>query len=136
MRKAIALLLLVGLLAAFEASPAMAGKKKTGEFIATGVPAADLCPSEAVETVHKKSEPFKAPAAGVLTFGLKVAPVGDWDIYALTPDGGELGSSVGSVGAQDIVTVELAKKQEILMVACNWAGEPTVTINWTFTYTK
>ncbi|MGH2730837.1 MAG: hypothetical protein ACRDJI_09560 [Actinomycetota bacterium] len=144
MRKAIAALLIGGLVLALGTAPATAKKKRTKKgsvavqalpFPVTGNAMEGGC-LNGVEGAHKHSEPFTTPGAGVLTVDLS-AFEGDWDLHVTDASGTVLASStagqpVAPPGEQ--VVVALAARQEIAMVACNWAGGPSATLNWAFVY--
>lgn len=95
---------------------------------------------EGVDGIHKVAEPFRAPAAGSLVIHLEGLS-GDWDLYALGSSGERLGASEnaqvldGSDG-DERVTVPVKRRQQVQMVACNWLGEPEVTVYFDFTPKK
>ncbi|MDP3711199.1 MAG: hypothetical protein Q8R60_01775 [Mycobacteriales bacterium] len=81
--------------------------------------------------------PFTVPAAGTLKVELS-GYVNDWDLLLMDGAGKELAGS-GSGGyapapAPEVVTVKFKKKTPVQIVACNWAGGPTGTVTYTFTY--
>ena len=84
---------------------------------------------------------FKAPAAGSLKIEITDF-VGDWDL--LIQD--DKGRDVGSAGAVDVgaptapdpdaTSMKIKKPGTFKLIACNWAGGPTATVKYTFTYAK
>jgi hypothetical protein len=144
MRKALAALLISALVLALGTAPATAKKKRTKKgsvtvqalpFPVTNSAMEGGCLNGA-EGVHKHSEPFKAPGSGLLTVDL-VTFDGDWDLHVTDASGTVLGSSTAGqpvVPPGEQVVVALAARQEIAMVACNWVGGPSATLNWAFVY--
>ena len=62
---------------------------------------------------------------------------GDWDLYVLTETGESLGASEQSqtleeFHRQERVMVHLEPQEPVGMAACNWLGEPEVTVHFTF----
>lgn len=95
---------------------------------------------EGVDGIHKVAEPFQAPAAGSLVINIEGLS-GDWDLYALGSSGERLGASEGAQVLEgsdgyERVTVALKPRQQVQMVACNWLGEPEVTVHFEFTPKK
>jgi len=125
------------------AAPALAAKKKSGSFSASGVPfpGPDGCNGShgAVEGVSVTSETFKAPFNGFLTVTMSGFE-GDWDLFLNDADGNEMMSSTESQlqGAPptEEVLFPLKKKTEVMMSACNWVGGPSATVDWEFVGTK
>lgn len=86
-------------------------------------------------------EPFKAPAAGKLAVKL-TGFTGDWDLLITdAKKGSELGAgSASDIGnpatpASEAATVKVKKAGTTYnIIACNWAGGPTGTVTYTFTY--
>src|SRR5918992_148496 len=101
MRKAVILIMAMGLVAALVA-PAAAQKKKTveEEWTATAPvpgPAAQVDPSTCgIENASFVSHPFSTPGKGVLDVSMDQF-VGDWDLYVRDGDGNTIGSSTGFV---------------------------------------
>ncbi|HYO61820.1 MAG TPA: PPC domain-containing protein, partial [Actinomycetota bacterium] len=100
MRKALASLVALGLVASFSASPALAGKAKKKKTISetievTAVPFPNLSSHTGTaspgctagqEGVHKHTHPFEAPGSGVLTLSMS-GFTGDWDLYVFNAEG-------------------------------------------------
>ena len=82
---------------------------------------------------------FKAPAAGKLK--VTVTDIyGDWDLLITDGAGIERGSS-GSGGygtpvapSTESTTVKIKKAGTYNIIACNWAGAPTASVKYVFTY--
>lgn len=136
---------------AVSASPATAAPRKpvTKTYTATAPTpdpsnAADstpypVCPQNVPQSFHV--ETFKAPGVGKLAVEV-TGFQGDWDL--LVVDGAK-GSMLGSSGnggygtpataSVEKVTVKVKKAgTAIKIIACNWAGTPTSTVKYTFTY--
>lgn len=148
MRKALVSILLIGLVGAIP-TWAEAGKKKTvtvtKEFSAG--PHAPMPMTSSVdprgctfgeEGVHKTSVPYKTPGKGVLSVELSGFE-GDWDLHVLDGDGNALAvSNQGQPEAAQMEAIQilLGAKQEIQIVACNWAGGPTASGTYIYKYKK
>jgi hypothetical protein len=86
-------------------------------------------------------EPFKAPATGKLAVKL-TGFTGDWDLLITdAKKGTEVGSGGGSdvstpaAPATEATTIKVKKAGTTYnIIACNWAGGPTGTVTYTFTY--
>ena len=83
---------------------------------------------------------FTAPAPGKLKVEL-YNYTGDWDLLLLDSKGTELAAgselalSTPNAPATETMTVKVKKsKTKYQIVACNWAGGPTGTVKYTFTY--
>ena len=141
MRKAIAGLLALGLIAGFTL-PAFAGKTKTkkGSFTAVAVPypvTGDVSEGGClggIEGVNKKSVAFKPPANGVLSAKLILFEL-DWDFFITDAAGNPLATSDSfnpTDGPGEAVSASVAKGKTVYIVACNWAGGPTARADWVF----
>src|SRR5687768_12465786 len=103
MRKALASLIALGLVASFTATPALAGKakkKKVTKTISetidvTAVPFPNYSSYTATaqpgcsagqEGVHKMTKAFETPGAGTLTLSMS-GFTGDWDLYVFDDAG-------------------------------------------------
>lgn len=91
---------------------------------------------DGVDGIHKVSEPFRAPASGALTVHVESLS-GDWDIYVLGTRNEQLGVSdnaqlLDGADGEERLTVGLSRNQRVQMVACNWLGEPEVTVHFDF----
>jgi hypothetical protein len=128
------------------ALPALAGKTTKGSFsavapvpypasFADGADAGQDCLASN-EGVSRATKALKIPAAGKLTASMGDFQ-GDWDLYVFNKAGSELASSHadnvqgGIVGEKLSVTIPI--KQTVNIVACNWSGGPTATVNYKFT---
>lgn len=122
------------------------GGEEPGSFVARAVPfpamQSDIYyPGKGsclagMEGIHKVSTPFHDPASGTLTVHLEGLS-GDWDIYVLGKGGDVLGRSenaqvLDGAEGKERVAVPLASRQRVRMVACNWLGEPEVTVKFDF----
>ena len=147
MRTAI-LVLAAAVASATAVSPAVAAPKKpiTKTYTANA-PAPDptnaasekytVCAQVVPQSFDKQE--FKAPAAGKLAVEVS-GIIGDWDLLVMDAAGNEVSSS-GSGGygtpttpSTESVKVKIKKKGSYFIVACNWAGAPTATVKYTFTY--
>ncbi len=97
----------------------------------------NVCPQTVPNSFH--TETFKAPAAGKLA--VKVTGIiGDWDLLIMNDKKSEAGySGSGGYGtpvstSTESATVKVKKAGTFYIVACNWAGAPTATVSYTFTY--
>lgn len=157
MRKALASLIAIGLVASFAATPALAGKKskkkatKTiSETIeATAVPFPNYSSYTGTETpgctagqegVHKLTTPFETPGPGTLTLTMS-GFTGDWDLYLFDDAGVPIArSDIEQVGPtmappEEKIVMPLAKGRTYDLVVCNWAGAPEATAEMTYVYT-
>lgn len=150
MRRAVIALALAALVAALGAVPALAGGKTTKDsFDAQALPFPNYSSETGTaqrsclagqEGVHKVSHPFTAPAKGVLSAKVE-GFTGDWDLFLTDSTGKELAGSVGDQieggdPATEEVSLPLKPKQVVNIVPCNFAGQPTVTVNFQFTTKK
>ncbi len=81
------------------------------------------------------TEVFKVPAAGTLKVEL-TGYVGDWDLLLMDAAKEELANSglTDVQGAPEVLAVKFKKATTASIVACNWAGGPTGTVKYTFTF--
>jgi hypothetical protein len=135
--------------AAVSAPPALAAPKKkpvtktyavtaaapdpTNYAQAGGVGKYSVCAQNVPGSFDKQA--FQVPAAGSLTVELSGFQ-GDWDLLLEDSDDSELaaGGSSGT-GGSETVDVRFKKAQKVSIVACNWAGTPTASVKYTFTFT-
>jgi hypothetical protein len=142
------LVLAAAVVTATAASPAMATTKKkpiTKTYTATA-PAPDPTNAAGGYTVCAQTVPqsfdkqaFNAPAAGKLAVEVD-GIIGDWDLLITDAAGNEVSSS-GSGGygtpvapSTESVKVKIKRKGSYNIIACNWAGAPTATVKYVFTY--
>lgn len=145
MRRTAALTAVALLAVGASAAPSQAAKKKpkpiTKTYTATA-PMPDpsnyaglgysVCAQNVPQSFHE--ERFTAPAAGNLKVTLKDY-TGDWDLLLEDGGGAELSySGASDVGAPEEVYLKLKKKEQVVIVACNFAGAPTATVSYTFTF--
>ena len=82
---------------------------------------------------------FKAPAAGSLKLELS-GFYGDWDLLVMNSKKAEVGAggagdvSTPAAPTKETATIKIKKAETFTIVACNWAGGPTGTVKYTFTY--
>ena len=84
-----------------------------------------------VDNVNKHFHEFEAPRKGKFEVGIP-ALTGDWDLFVTDPEGNVLVESSGDSGEPEHTELKLKKAQQISIVACNWAGEPQVTVEYSF----
>ena len=148
MRKVIAVIAAAGLVAALGAAPASAGKpKKVHEtFGANLLPFPNLSSatgtekpgcSAGQENVHWVGHEFVSPGKGTLRLWME-GFTGDHDLYIFMDDVALGRSDQAQVpdGAppEEEVSFPLKKGQKILLVACNWFGEPSVEAHFEGTF--
>lgn len=82
-------------------------------------------------------EEFTAPEAGTIKAELS-GYVGEWDFLLTDDKGRELASSgiLDVTGAPEKITYKFKKPGTVNLIACNWAGGPTGTVKYTFTFAK
>lgn len=91
-----------------------------------------VCAQNVPQSFH--TEVFQVPAAGSLKVEVKDYQ-GDWDLLLLDADREELATGGSSdLGVPEIAVVKFKRKTTMSIVACNWAGSPTATVTYTFTY--
>ncbi|MGH2755147.1 MAG: hypothetical protein ACRDLB_12030 [Actinomycetota bacterium] len=84
-----------------------------------------------VDGVHKHFHEFEAPRKGKFEVGIPQL-TGDWDLFVTDPEGNVLAESSGDRGVPEHTELKLKKAQQISIVTCNWAGEPQVTVEYSF----
>lgn len=152
MRKTLASLIALGLVASFSATPALAGKKKKTKTInetisVTAVPFPNLSShtgkptpgcTAGQEGVHKLTTAFETPGSGTLTLSMS-GFTGDWDLYVM--DGNVAIARSDNAQVPDMAPPEekielpLAKGKTYDLVVCNWAGAPQATAELKYVYT-
>ena len=85
----------------------------------------------AVDGVHKHLHEFEAPRKGKLEVGIPVI-TGDWDLFVTDTEGNVLTESSDGNGVAEHTELKMKKAQQISIVTCNWAGEPQVTVEYSF----
>lgn len=89
-----------------------------------------------VEGINKLTVPFETPWSGVLVVELFDFEF-DWDLHLTSSDGSPIDASANSQptdpGVEEL-TLELAKGEEVQMVACNWLGGSEATLRYTYTH--
>lgn len=139
-----ATLVTAGLAGDAGAAPKKKPKPITKTYEATA-PAPDFT-NLASDGVCKRNVPqswhthtFKAPAAGRLAVVVSEF-LGDWDVIILDPKGTEIAK--GDLLEQgtpvtpetEPASAKIRKAGSYQIIACNWAGGPTATVKYTFTY--
>ncbi|MDT7572020.1 MAG: hypothetical protein QOE05_2194 [Actinomycetota bacterium] len=130
--------------AAVAAPPAMAAPKKkpiTKTYTATaplpdpsnyGMQGYSVCAMNVPSSFDRQE--FQVPAAGTLAVEVS-GYQGDWDLLLLDSDDSELSTGGSSdLGVPETTEVRFKKAQKVSIIACNWAGTPTATVKYTFTY--
>ena len=94
-----------------------------------------VCAQNVPQSFHVEN--FKAPAPGKLKIEMSGFQ-GDWDLLLTDGKGSELANSGLTQPADpptESLTVKVKKKgADFRIIACNWAGGPTGTVKYTFTY--
>ena len=94
-----------------------------------------VCAQNVPQSFH--SEPFKAPGAGKLKVEMSGFQ-GDWDLLIVDSKGAEIANSGGTQPADpptEQLTIKVKKAGvSYNIIACNWAGGPTATVKYTFTF--
>jgi hypothetical protein len=91
-----------------------------------------VCAQNVPSSFDKRT--IQIPAAGTLAVELSGFQ-GDWDLLLEDSDDSELAAGGSSdLGAAETTEVRFKKAQKVSIVGCNWAGTPTATVKYTFTY--
>ena len=134
---------LVTVTAAGAASPALAAKPKPkpikGSFTATANPdptsnnpGVDTGTCNPTTPTARVTKAFTVPAAGTLE--VKANNMLDWTLD-LRDAGGVIADSDGTdPDSAESMVVKFKKKTVVTIGACNFAGEPTITPTYVFTY--
>ena len=139
--RTVAVTSLVAVAAAGTLSPALAGPAKkpitktyeVGPLTPDPTPiAGDIC--DPVTPTARHSEPFKVPAAGRLKVDIEF--VGDWALAMRdSKKGTRLAESDGaSPETPESMDVKFKRATEVFIDSCNFAGAPTATVTYTFTF--
>lgn len=142
MNKTLTVTLVLVAVGAGSMAPAVAGTKKTiTKTYTASAPLPDptnvaggysVCAQRVPGSFDIKE--FKVPAAGKLKVEV-TNYTNDWDALLMDADKAELGESgSGGVGGPEVIEVKFKKAQTVSIVACNWAGGPTATVKYVFTY--
>ena len=94
-----------------------------------------VCEQTVPQSFHV--EEFSAPEAGTIKAELS-GYVGEWDFLMTDDKGREVASSgiLDVTGAPEKMTYKFKKSGTVNIIACNWAGGPTGTVKYVFTYAK
>ncbi|MEO7837375.1 MAG: Calx-beta domain-containing protein [Acidimicrobiales bacterium] len=139
MRRIVFSLIATGLLLGLPASPVQAHGANAETYTANApVPFSTSefansggC-SNGVEGVHKDSHPFSRPVPGTLDLTMTTS-AGDWDIHIFDADTGVLVAQGVRFTGTEIVSAPVQAGQNLILEACNFAGPPTATVDYTFT---
>ncbi len=149
MRK-LALVLAAGLVVGSLATPAAAGKKPVKVHESFGgnlLPLPNLSShtgtekpgcSAGQEGVHWVGQEFTSPGKGTLRLYME-GFTGDHDLYVFQDDVKVAESvqeqvSESPAPAEEEILIGLKKGQKVLLVACNWAGQPQVEAHYEGTF--
>jgi len=81
------------------------------------------------------SHPFTVPAKGTLVVSLE--NMFDWSLALRDTSGADLATSDGSLPtSKESLEFPFKKKTQVVFDACNFLGEPSVKVTYTFTYKK
>jgi hypothetical protein len=123
-----------GALGAPKPKPKPKPKPITGSYQASALPdpsATSAC--QPLLPTARFTREFKVPAAGRLLVELQNTL--DWAAAVRAADGTILGDAdASSPEVKEAVEVTFKKAQKISIDACNFAGEPEITVKYTFTY--
>lgn len=148
MRKVIAVIAAAGLVATLGAAPASAGKAKKvhGTWGATLAPFPNLSSATGTprpgcsggqENVHWVGQEFVSPGKGTLRVYME-GFTGDHDLYVFMGDVAYARSDQAQVpdGAppEEEVSIPLKKGDKLVLVACNWFGQPDVEAHFEGTF--
>jgi hypothetical protein len=153
MRKGLAAVFVVGLLASFAALPATAARKKsmvkkswtatapTPNPVAGEVDSRGCAGGTGQEDVNKDTYTFKTPKhrrRGTLT--VRIDFQGSWDLHILDSKNKELAKSdydnTTYVGYEQVSGLRLRPRQTVQIVSCNWAGSPQASGKLTYAYRR
>jgi hypothetical protein len=140
MRRAIVYVLTAALVASLVAAPAAANRHRRvhvhESFAAEALPFPNLSGVTGterrgcfagIEDVHWVGENFRSPGRGRLDVYME-GFLGDWDLAVFDRRGRVLAESLqdqtAGAEAEERLRVRLRRNQRIVMVACNWLGEP------------
>jgi hypothetical protein len=144
MRKAISILIGVGLVAVLIVPAAAKPKKVHGTFGATLAPFPNYSSATQTERpgcaggeegAHWVGHEFTSPGKGNLRFYME-GFTGDHDIYVFDPKTeiaigrGEQPQVPDGAPPEEEVILPLKRKQKVLLVACNWFGQPEVEAHY------
>jgi hypothetical protein len=95
--------------------------------------------SSGQENLHWVGKQFKSPGVGTLRFYME-GFTGDHDIYIFAADGelplarGEQAQVPDGAPPEEEIRLPLKKGQKVILVACNWLGEPSVEAHYEGTF--
>jgi hypothetical protein len=142
MNRRLALVATTGLGIAALVGPATAAPKTmSGTYTANGLPdptpyAGTTCVPTLPTNASRHNKPLTVPAGGTLKMEVTSDSL-DWSIAVLDSKGRMIACQDSSeVEAKEKLTAKLKTAGKYTMVANNFAGTPTATIKWSFTYGK
>jgi hypothetical protein len=140
--RTVAVTSLVAVAAAGTLTPALAAPKdkkpitktyEVGPLLPDPTPIlGDVCTPTIEQARH--AEPFKVPAAGRLKVDIEF--VGDWALGLRdAKKGSQIAFSDGSTPeTPESMDVKFKRATDVFIDACNFAGAPTATVTYTFTF--
>ena len=99
----------------------------------------EVCAMAVPQSFHV--EKFTAPGPGTLKVAIE-GFVGDWDMLIQDPKGADvaaataINTSTPASPSGDSAAVKVKKAGDYSIIACNFAGGPTATVKYTFTFAK
>jgi hypothetical protein len=148
MRRSAAAILALVVLATLGAPAVAGGKKIKDSFGAPLAPFPNYSSATATsrpgcsggqEGVNWVGKEFVAPGNGTLHAYME-GFTGDHDLYVFDGDivlgRSEQSQVPDQAPAEEDIKMALKAKQKVVLVACNWLGQPDVLVNYEFTFTK
>ncbi len=135
---------LIGVIAVGSAVPSFAAKPKpkpiTQTYTASALPdptstnpaTNEICAPTLPTAIHKHA--FKIPAAGTLEVALKNKL--DWSVAVRQGSESLASADGGTPEVSESTSVTFKKATTVSIDTCNFAGEPSIDVNITFTYKK
>ncbi len=138
--RTVAVTSLVAVTAAGALTPALAAPKQIKKTYTATAPTPDPTPfvgyiCDPLLPGAKHEQKFTVPAAGTLK--VEMAQPFDWALALLDDKGKRLAESdSGDPLAQESMQLKFKRKTNVVIRACNFAGTPTSTVTYTFTFLK
>ncbi len=138
--RTVAIASLVAVTAAGAFAPAVAAPKQIKKTYTAAAPTPDPTPiardiCDPLLPGAKHEEKFTVPAAGTLKVTMKQDL--DWALALLDGKGKRLAESDGpGLTDAESMQVKFKKKTDVVIRACNFAGGPTATVTYVFTFLK
>lgn len=132
-----------GLVAAAPVLPASAAKPKPkpihGSFVAqatpdptSDTPGVDRGKCNPVTPTARVTKAFTVPAKGVLSVQLNNKL--DWSGDIRSKDGVETDADGSSPQTAEVMEISFKRRTPVTIGVCNFSGEPSITVTYTFTY--